>query len=102
MICACQIKATHITDMTTIQTARTKPFCDSEAAEVNFSLDHTIVMGLPVLFINARDNGIYSSAVCSLSEWQFACQGKERLGRGVSPQEQRDWTPRFSPPDFPG
>jgi hypothetical protein len=31
IICACQISAMHITDMTTRHTAKTAPFCDSEA-----------------------------------------------------------------------
>jgi hypothetical protein len=52
MICACQIKATHMTDIIIKQTASTRPFCDSEAAVLNFGRDQAIVIDLPVLLIN--------------------------------------------------
>lgn len=52
MICACQIKPTHMTDIIIRQTASTRPFCDSEAAVLNFSRDQAIVIDLPVLLIN--------------------------------------------------
>jgi hypothetical protein len=52
MICACQIKATHITDIMIKQTASTSPFCDSEATVLNFGRDQAIVIDLPVPLIN--------------------------------------------------
>jgi hypothetical protein len=51
MICACQIKATHMTDIIIRQIARTTPFCDSEAAVLNFGRDQAIVIDLPVLLL---------------------------------------------------
>src|SRR5271154_6107301 len=49
MICACQIKPTHMTDIMIRHTASTTPFCDSEAAVLNFGRDQAIVIDLPVL-----------------------------------------------------
>src|SRR5271154_3377807 len=100
MICACQIKPTHMTDIMIKQTASTTPFCDSEATVVNLGRDQAIVIDLPVLLFKLETATSIAVRSATMRIRNSSASARSRSRRCVSHRKQRDWVHQTGHPQI--